>query len=160
MTLKLAFALLAFSQPDHTVRGWEIYGDESTCSADKVFEDGTTVGLSLDHEQKDSSITLWNDRWQSIDKDKTYEVTVQFDSGDPLTFKAFGMKTDTAGGILIETDGIRTIAMAMAARSVAFRRGGQLVGRYSLAGSNAAMLAIARCNGKAANKLVDDPFAG
>ena len=160
MLPSLLLAALALSPPDQTVRGWEIYGDEATCSADKVFEDGTTVGLSLDHEQKESSITLWNDRWQSIDKDKTYEVTVQFDTGIPLTFKAFGMKTDTAGGILIETDGIRTIAMAMAARSVAFRRGGQLVGRYSLAGSNAAMLAIARCNGKAANKLVDDPFAG
>ena len=108
---------------------------------------------------RDSAITLWNDRWQSISKEDSYQISVQSDSGEPTVFKSSGMKTDTAGGIYISTDGLTTIAAAMSARTVSFRNGTRMIGKYSLDGSNSAMLAVARCNGRASIAVSPDPFS-
>lgn len=160
MLALIAIALLNAVPPDQIVLGWEVYGDDSSCSADKTYDDDTTLSFSLDNTLDSSSITLWNNRWQSIEKDHAYVITVRFDSDEPLSFEASGMKTDSAGGIFIDSGGVQTMARAMAAKTVTFRNGAQIIGKYDLSGSRAAMLAIARCNGKAANKRVDDPFAG
>ncbi|WP_231420746.1 hypothetical protein [Sphingomonas sp. Leaf205] len=157
--LILAMAAAAAPAADQEVRGWTVSNAENSCTAERTYEDGTTVTFSLDHDHSDSDITLWNDRWQSISKEDTYQIAVQFDLEEPTVLKSSGMKTETAGGIYISTDGVPTIAAAMAANTVSFRNGSRLIGKYRLDGSNSALLAVARCNGRASTIISPDPFA-
>lgn len=159
LVIALSMGALAAPTVDQEVRGWTILNAESSCTAERTYEDGTTVTFSLDQDLSDSDITLWNDRWQSISKEDTYQIAVQFDLEEPTVFKANGMKTETAGGIYISTDGVTTIAAAMASKTVSFRNGLRLIGKYKLDGSNSALLAVARCNGRASTVVSPDPFA-
>lgn len=157
--LILAMAAAAAPAPNQEVRGWTISNAKNSCTAERTYEDGTTVTFSVDQDLSASDVTLWNDRWQSIGDDDSYQIAVQFDLQEPTVFKSSGMKTETAGGIYISTDGLTTIAAAMAAKTVSFRNGPRLIGKYRLDGSNSALLAVARCNGRATTVISPDPFS-
>ena len=70
----IAIGTLGLSPIDVEVRGWTILNAEASCTAERSYEDGTVVTFSIEQDMRDSAITLWNDRSQSISKKDSYQI--------------------------------------------------------------------------------------
>lgn len=141
-----------------TVRGWEVIRSDTDCNAVSEFTDGTSLEFGLSLTSKQSTLILWNGKWSSIRKDAAYTITISFDGADEEEHSASGMKTADAGGIFMSFSEYGILPAAMGAKAISIWNGTKFIGKYNLTGSNAALLAVARCVGKVANTPSADPF--
>lgn len=142
-----------------TVRGWEVIRSNNDCNAVSEFTDGTSLEFGLSLTSKQSTLILWNDKWSSIEKDAAYTITVSFDGGDDEEHNASGMKTADAGGIFMSFSEYGILPAAMGSKAISIWNGTKFIGKYNLTGSNAALLAVARCVGEVSNIPSADPFS-
>jgi hypothetical protein len=142
-----------------SVKGWEIERGEVDCSATTEFEDGTSLALGIAKSADWSSLILWNEDWDAIEKDHIYSIKLSFDIGGEESFSGKGMKTDISGGIFIRFDKFGVLPAFMASKRVFVWNGENFIGRFNLDGSNAALSAVARCAGASRFERKTDPFA-
>ena len=97
----------AESSPWKKVGGWDVdfYPNSRGCLAYTVFTDGIAffIGLTKRDDTLNFEMTLMNDKWQSIEDRKEYEVVVTLGNESPWTLDMTGVKFDNTWGMSFST---------------------------------------------------------
>lgn len=163
----LAAVLCVFSSVDHsaaetikwkTVGDWSIdayvYDDGNihSCLASGSYEGGDALLVGLQFDQGQSHLVIWlaNDNWRSIESGKEYEVTIQFGNESPWTVTMDGL-TNANGfrglSFVRPWDEITNAWLWDFRRKLSMRVhfGANLIGHYTLRGTNAAVVEVLNC---------------
>lgn len=161
----LAAALLVAASPVSAQEAWEHRETDDRCEARTEYTDGTRVTVTAAKDFRSGDMSFWNRRWSSIVPRRRYPIRLEFEGGLSFDLSGSGMIVEATGdyaanhGIFVPIADMIVIAALARAPRVAVWNGDDLVGRYSLAGSRAAILEIAECTGRLSQRVVADPFA-
>ena len=159
----VAICLGVFATPAQAQ--WYQVENRDGCSAERTYEDGVQLTMWVRKDVERASLSLWSHQWSSIVQDRTYPMRLEFEGGLKFDVSATGMvvsQTDensaSYGTLMYFRDMIVVGALSQASH-VTIWRGENLVGRFSLSGSRAALEDIARCAGRMQARVARDPFA-
>jgi hypothetical protein len=145
-------------RPFKEYKGWTVAVNRSQtrCFAMTMFQDQTAVWLGVSPAGNDFLIAFANRAWSSVEAGKTYELEVAYNRRNWRgTFTGFAY-----GEVIgLVSTGLNEDFVADFGRSPSFeiRYQGKLIGRLSLQGSKAALLAAMACAGELTKP--GDPFA-
>ena len=147
--------------PAATLRAgeWLVNEDRRGCTAALEYRDGTSFVLAYDSYERTGFLFLGNPGWRSIEPGREYSFTVSLLPLAVHDLSGRGTPVEGLGGFTIAFRGVDLVTEFMEAETLVVQTGRNVVGRYSLEGSYAAAIALARCNRRALDRVRPDPFA-
>lgn len=154
-----------------SVGGWDIsfYSNLPGCLAYTSYEEGTSffIGFMLDDDALLIDVTLMDDRWESIEEGKEYNVKVHFGDETPWSMEMTGKDYSGTPGlnvaIDVESDQAELFAEEFQRETgMKWTYGDTTLGNYTLRGSRAAFQETISCQ-QSFNEAVSnasDPFSG
>ena len=152
------------------VRGWYIGVDtsvDSGCYMTTSFEEGTVLRAAINPALETFDFFVGDERWQSIESGKFYQLSVQFDSLEPWSGDSFGFRWNGTPYIgtrfsLNSDEAGNFVDQFMTRTSVSIRYEGRPVANLSLRGTYAAMLETFECQSamsEGSGSERSDPFS-
>ena len=153
-----------------TVGGWDIafYPSAEGCQAFALFEEDTAFFIGFDNTGGILAVdvTLLDERWQSIQEDKEYSVTLNFGDETPWTLEMDGVQVDGFPGLNIMIDANSDeadlfIREFQRETRMKWSYEGTLLGKYTLRGSSRAFDEVIACQRSYLDAIgsQSDPFA-
>lgn len=149
-----------------TVGNWDIgYYDGEGCQLQIEFTDGANLWMGMTYvDEPVFGIWFADDSWTSIEDDKRYELTVEFDRRPPWDLEMVGFAWNNGlHGVRIFNDNSdqigRFVDDFMSANNMRWTFGGRHVGTYPLHGSRVAMEEVFACQKSFNDAVANDPFA-
>ena len=167
--LTLATSLLVQPALAQDTQEWGMVGDwligidpslGNACYALNSYEDGTVLRTGLDFSGDENVwyILLGNDRWQSLEVDGEYEITMQFDREPAWTAVAAGVDMGGEAAFLyIFGSDANFFDEFILKHGVSFTYDGAEIASLSLAGSARALVGMVQCQEELDGQR--DPFA-
>ena len=159
MIILAAFVFQPTEPPSQRTSPWETHERTRGCLVETEFTDGTALELRYDSYTQRGAIAFSNARWRSVQDEREYTFSLSLPPLGSLQLKGVGTPAEGSGGFTIPFEGTNFITQLMEADQLHISRGRNVVGRYSLAGSYAAALDLARCNHRVLNRVRPDPFS-
>ena len=156
----LGLALVTLAQPAHAepqrwavIGGWDVgfYPATQGCLAFAAFDDTAFfIGFDTRDAVEALDITVLDERWESIEPDARYPVTLAFGDEPPWTLEMRGVHMDGAPGlnILIDADMDKSatfIEEFQREMRMTWAYGDTRLGQFTLRGSRQAFNAVRDC---------------
>ena len=153
-----------------TVGGWDIsfYPSSEGCQAFALFEEDTAFFIGFDNTGGVLAldVTLLDERWESIQENKEYSVTLNFGDETPWTLEMDGVLMDEFPGLNIMIDASTDeadlfIDEFQRETKMQWSFEGTVLGRYTLRGSRRAFDEVIACQRSYfdAIETLSDPFS-
>jgi hypothetical protein len=144
-----------------TVGEWQVRVDPTLgqgCFMIGGYVRGDILRIGFDNKNRIGYIMLGNPKWESLEIGKIYAVNLQFDSGQPVTWR--GRATDMNGSkvLYFPFDNMHFMKSFAEHNSLTVSYNNNLVTQLLLTGTYAAVQVLVDCNRQFLAATGDDPF--
>lgn len=140
-------------------RGWGLYLDHTTDDGCYIAKAMPALTMRVQHDPPSSRIfvMIFSHRWQSLEEDKKYPISFNFDKHEAWDASATAIKVGGAPGLAFSVSDAKFIDEMSSSHFVTFLTGDKLVGSFELSGSSNALVMLGDCMEDM--EKARDPFA-
>lgn len=153
------------------INGWSVRMDQSmgnACYISTVYDDETILRVGYDFSSKNRSIyfAVGNDKWQSLETGKDYQVQIQFDSNPVWNANATAIDLSGTRFLATSTQDVNFLSEFQRKQALRITFNGRRVTSLRLKGSASAVHEILDCQdatnealGPNTSETLNDPFS-